>query len=840
MGRFDELTDAEGEIRPGWASVSGLVDLGTDEVMRARTEVARLLAEHGVTYTPSQAGSGSLVDSPAGGGSLAEPTSWRLDAVPLVLDAREWATLEAGLAQRARLFDLLLEDLYGPRQLLARGLLPTAAVLDHDEFLRPLVGAPNCRLVLTGVDLGRDRQGQWLALSDRTQAPSGAGYAMQNRRVLSRVLPELFHETSLARLTPFFQDLRAALLSAAPNRVEDPRVVVLSPGPHSETAFDQAFLAGLLGFPLVEGSDLTVRDGRVWMNVLDRLEEVDVILRRVDSTWCDPLELRSGSELGAPGLVECVRRGSVSIVNPIGSGILENPALLPYLPGLSQTLLGEELLLPSVATWWCGDPVSFSHVMANVETLVIRSISRNGGRSVRAGALSRAQRERLIDRIAAAPHRFVAQELLDLSVAPAATSAGIAPRAVVLRCFTVSDSGQVRPMVGGLASISDPTASGTVLVTPNDAGASKDVWVISREPRRRAGPVEPSGTEHARSARAASAAMVPRVLDDLYWIGRYAERAEALLRLILATSALAPDRYLDEATRQAYPVALESITQVSETLPGFLAQDTQALPELRSLLLDADREGSVADGLRRMAEAAQGVRDQLSDDVWTVLALIDRTREDLSGSARQSWPMVQSAAERMLTGMLALAGIFSENMVRDPGWHLLDSGRALERALQVLRLIETMLCDVREPGVERLGMDTVLLAAESIVTYRRRQRGASRLDALLDLLVLDDDNPRSVACLLQRIRENLLRIPNASVTIAPVTTLDDLIERIDTLDPIELAIADGTRRPRLADFVRELTEDLHGLSDEIHRQWQKLPPRPRLLVEQPITVGRSS
>ena len=300
---------------------------------------------------------------------LAEQVPWRLDPLPLVLQEREWSALEAGVVQRSELLDAIVADLYGAQKLLAGRHLPVAAVLDHDEYLRTLVGTDivSPSLFMVAVDLGRDADGQWKVMSDRTQAPSGAGYAMQNRRVVSRVMPEVYHAAHLHRLTPFFQAMRTALVDSAPARVENPRVVVLSPGTLSETAFDQAFLASLLGFPLVEGRDLTVRDGRVWMRVLGKLEEVDVILRRVDSIWTDPLELRPGSRLGVAGLVECVRQGTVSVVNTIGSGIVENPAFMPYLPDLCERLLGQPLRLPSVQTWWCGDRDGLRYVTEHLD-----------------------------------------------------------------------------------------------------------------------------------------------------------------------------------------------------------------------------------------------------------------------------------------------------------------------------------------------------------------------------------------------------------------------------------------------------------------------------------------
>ena len=364
---FDEFAAPDGTPREGWSPlVDGLDDFEQSDLVRAQREVARLLEDDNVTYTPSPASSRSIVDPHGRPAALTEPRPWRLDPMPLIVDDREWAGLEAGIVQRAELLDAIMSDLYGARKLLARGHLPAATVLDHDEYLRSVVGTAvaNQRLFMIAADLGRDAAGQWKVLSDRTQAPSGAGFAMQNRRVVSRVLPEVYRQAHLYRLTPFFQAMRLALVEAAPPMVEDPRVVVLSPGTSSETAFDQAFVASLLGFPLLEGSDLTVRNGRVWMRSLGKLEQVDVILRRVDSTWMDALELRGGSRLGVTGLLECVRQGTVSVVNNLGSGVLENPALLPYLPDLCERLLGAPLRLPSVATWWCGEPGSLDHVLA--------------------------------------------------------------------------------------------------------------------------------------------------------------------------------------------------------------------------------------------------------------------------------------------------------------------------------------------------------------------------------------------------------------------------------------------------------------------------------------------
>ncbi len=832
---FDELAGPDGTPRRGWATLlEGLERFVDGDLVQAQHEVARLLEDDNVTYTPSPGASVSVVDEPvpASASALTQPRPWRLDPLPLVLDDREWAGIEAGVVQRAELLDALLADLYGPQRLLASGDIPAAAVLDHSEYLRPVVGTETLerqRLFLTAADLGRDGSGGWKVLADRTQAPSGAGFAMVNRRVVSRVLPDLYHAAHLHRLTPFFQAMRTALVESAPPAVEDPRVVVLSPGPHSETAFDQAFVASLLGFPLVEGSDLTVREGRVWLRGVGRPEQVDVVLRRVDSVWTDPLELRSGSRLGASGLLECVRQGSVSVVNTLGSGILENPALLPFLPRLSERLLGQPLRLPSVDTFWCGDPGARAYVAAHLDELVVRPISRDAGRSVVGAALTAAQRERLLARIDAAPHRFVGQEVLPLSSAPTTVAERLEPRDVVLRSFVVRNGTSYTPMLGGLARVADRASERYgPLVTAPDGGLAKDVWVVSSEPVLASRVVVPRQALPSTRGASAPAAMVPRVLADLFWFGRYAERAEDLLRLVLATRTLAIETDLDTTHGRALEVLLQAVTHVSTAYPGFLAR-AELMPELRSMLLDQQRPGTAAHSLASLSRAAQGVRDQLSEDVWMVLAGVDRALAALAGNPHDQGLQLVDVSERVLSGLLALAGIVSENMVRDPGWYMLDAGRGIERALQLVALLRVTVTRERAADTDRLVAEAVLTASESIVTYRRRYRGRSGVEALVELLVVDQHNPRSVAYQLARILHDLQSMPGTSPTARPLRLLETLVETVRTADPQALVATRGGRRLALEEFLAGLQDQLRDLSEGVRTQYQQQP-----LTQQPL------
>ncbi|WP_460775962.1 circularly permuted type 2 ATP-grasp protein [Microbacterium sp. GXF7504] len=781
--RYDEVVDGDGALRAAWKPLAASAyELTADELRRVDDEIATLLADDGVTYEHPDAGS----------------IPWGLDPVPLVLDAGEWSRLEVGLAQRHELLNALLADLYGAQRMLAERVVPAAAVFSHTGFVRPLVGAAPAsahRLVLSGADLGRDAEGEWRVLADRVQAPSGLGFAMENRRVISRVLPDLAQETPLHRMEPYVAAVRTALLQAAPTGVTDPRIVVLSPGPHSETAFDQAFLANALGFPLVQGDDLVLRDGTVWMKPSGYPrrapeERVDVILRRVDAEWCDPLELRAGSRLGLPGLVEAVRRGNVAIVNGLGAGVLENPALMPFLPALCERLLGEQLRLPSVPTWWGGDDEGLARILDGIggETLSIRRID---GRTAHLAALPADEvRARVLDE----PHRYVGRELLPLSQAPTWSGGkAVVSRQVTLRTFAVSDGSVTRPLIGGLA---------TVAGTTGPAPVTKDVWVLKAAADD---PDQGLGDLAVPTLDALTPAVGPRALADLFWAGRYAERAEDMLRLVLTADGLTDRLDVVSADR-----ARDAIRAAVTLLAG--RRHDRLGDELRSVLLDTAREGGAAHAFERLRDALEGVRDQLSNDTWRVFAAVERAGRVLRLSRHAQG--VPDAAGRMLTGVLSLQGV-TANMIQDPGWHMIELGRSLERALQVGLLLRATVTAARTPAAERAVLEAVLMAAESAVTHRRRNRGGARAAGALELLLTDAANPRSAAFALARVGEHLAALPTSTGSSRPERLVDDLREslaavRIDDL----LAEADGVR-PVLAAFLDDLVDQTQRVSDAV-------------------------
>lgn len=737
---IDELIEA-GAPRPHTAELAATIDqTGLGGLLAARAEAAGLVADEGITY---------------GAGSSGARTPWLVDPLPLPLDAADWTGLERGLLQRARLLDAVMADLYGERTLLRSRVLPPATILSHPGFTRPAdrIAAPGRhQLVLTATDLGRDSTGAWRVISDRTQAPAGAGYAMATRRIVSRVLAGLHRSSDLARLRGFFHAMTGALLDAAPGGSETPRVVLLSRGATSATAYDQGFLAAMLGFPLAEADDLVVSRGRVWLRAGDDLEPVDVILRRVEAALADPLEFRGNSEVGLPGLVEAARQRAVSVVNPVGSGVLDNPALIAHLPAVAQALLGEDLLLDSPATWWCGDPAQLSHVLTHLDSLVIKPTARRDAAAVRYGwLLSAADRAELVERIREEPWAWCGQEPIELSTAPVVAPGGLEPRRFVLRTFGVAAGDGYQFLPGGLgrvaASISEHTVSSA-------AGTlAKDVWVpASAAERAELERVRP------RLILAREAAVPPRVARTLMTIGKFAERAESTARLV----KVADDVAEDFAARQGSWGSVAA-GQLIEAVAGITGIERwyaeSALGYLTRVALDASAPGGVHYSARRLTAEAQEVRDIMSVDVWSVFSRLERTLASRPEADDDLQPLLADVLE----SLLAWAGIMGQSMVRDSSWAFLDAGSRLERARHTVSMLRHALRG-RVPGspidpTAELVADAVLRAGESIITHRRRAASgtgpSSAIESVRQLLVHDSANPRSVAHSLEALAADL-------------------------------------------------------------------------------------
>ncbi|SEQ26910.1 Uncharacterized conserved protein, circularly permuted ATPgrasp superfamily [Amphritea atlantica] len=750
---YDEVYGDQSQIQGHWQYLlDGLKTLGVQGIRERQLKAERILRDDGATYN-----SGSL-----------SATTWQLDPVPALISSEEWAAIEAGLQERAELLDLVLKDVYGKRDLIRLGILPPELLYSHGGFLRACDGLAlpgEHQLVMHASDMVRDHTGAIQVIGDRTQAPSGAGYALENRTVMSRVLPSLFRDSHVHRLSLFFQSLRLKLNSLASSITnEQPRIVILTPGSYNETYFEHTYLANYLGFPLVQGSDLRVSKGYLWMKSLGGLERVDVVLRRVDDFYCDPVELKSDSRLGVPGLLEVVRAGRVIVANPMGSGFLENPALLRYMPQIASHFLGREPQLASVKTYWCGDPQDLTYVIENIRRLVIKSCFRKPSeQSVFGASLDDNQCQELIGKIRLDPLKFVAQEYIRPSTTPSWKDSQLLPRPSILRGYSVATSSSYNVMPGGLTRVGDQADS---LNLSNLRGAiSKDTWILASEPEKQVSLMEQRPQPAPAKSQMQPRTSFPcRVVENLYWMGRYAVRAESALRLLRTVFVQLNSTYhMPAETRQ---VLLQTVTQLTTTYPGFVlsAESASLQPEaeLLSVVLDGKRTGSVTANLNSLLECSDQVREMLSADTQRV---INDLRDELSGLADSLKQGLTAAPEEALdplvTTLLALSGLWQESMVRGLGWRFIDMGLRVEKALQGLSLIRSSLVAVLPEYQQLQVLESILLSSEVLITFRRRDHSGSDMAQGLELLLHDNSNPRSVFYQVEQLRRHLGELPSA-------------------------------------------------------------------------------
>ena len=778
-GRYDELIADDGAVRSHWHPlIRGVSEDDAHAARRATEFTRRMIVENGVTYNVYADEQGR--DRP-----------WILDPLPYLLTAQEWKTIEAGVAQRARLLNAVLSDLYGKQELLSKGALPADIPFGHPNFLWPCRGIrprDDRWLWVYGVDLARSADGRWWVLADRTQAPSGPGYALENRQIVRRALPELAQSMEVRPLGAFFAALRDELLRGAG---EDPLAVVLTPGSFNETYFEHAYLARQLGFPLIEGRDLTVRDETVFLKTLTGLKRVHAVFRRLDDDFCDPVELRVDSALGVPGLLAAIRKGNVVVANALGSGVMESAAWLGFLPALSESLIGERLTLPSVATWWCGERPALESVIEQLPRLVIKPTFPNENSAPVFGCdLSVEERAELITRMRARPHNFVAQEHLAFSQAPVwytKNSDGFSARALGIRVYAIATPEGYRVMPGGLARFAaDDHAE---IVSMQRGGGSKDIWVLCDSS-------EASEESTAPIARAEPRAggrhqdLPSTLVENLFWMGRYAERCEDKTRLLRATLGL------------------------RRNLP-FWAQAVEICKQFGAAsVFDPEKRFTLSGDIGRLGECAAQVRSSLSAENWRAITVLQRDfrrAEAARSDARET-------LDRLLLSLVSLAGFALDDMTQDDGWRLMLIGRRLERLQFLGDVLARRLAAADTPLRQEL--EWLLELGDSAITYRTRYRAPPVWANTIDLLVYDEHNPRALAfqwrsvnTLVIEVAESLGTRPQDAL-YEPIEDLIALHESAPSDDPL---MAQASRRV-LSQCLRELNAAAAQISDQLTSQ----------------------
>ncbi|MBZ9791534.1 circularly permuted type 2 ATP-grasp protein [Rhizobium sp. 3T7] len=774
-GVADEMVDTNGAIRPVWqrffAHLSGMPEKDLTERF---TRADRYLRDAGVFYR-------------AYGSTGSAERSWPLSHVPVLIDAREWEAVSAGLVQRADLLEAIVADIYGQNRLVEDGVLPPALIAANPEYQRPLVGvtpAGGHYLHFCAFEIGRGPDGNWWVLADRTQAPSGAGFALENRVATTRAFSDIYAETSVHRLASFFGAFRDSLQGM--KHSGDDRIAVLTPGPANETYYEHAYIARYLGFMLLEGEDLTVVNGKVMVRTVSGLKPITVLWRRLDSAYADPLELNQNSHIGTPGLVEALRAESVTIVNALGSGIIETRALLAFMPTICRRLFGEELQLPSIATWWCGQKDEREHVAENIEKMVIGpAYSRapffdDSGESVLGSSLRATAKDSIGDWLNSDGAKLVGQEVVTLSTTPAWIGGKLTPRPMSLRVFAARTANGWQIMPGGFARIggSDDVSA----IAMQSGGAAADVWIVSDKPveRHTLLPAEGSFTRNMPGS------LPSRAADNLFWLGRYIERAEGALRILRAWHA----RFA-EAADPSQPL----LADVTAYLAAVDIDTADAVPN--SLLRNIDSA----------VYSASNIRDRFSPDGWLALT-------DLAKTARRFHETISPGDDAshamtiLLRKLAGFAGLVHENMYRFTGWRFLSLGRHIERGLHMTRLLGHM----SGPDAPDGALDMLLEIGDSVMTHRRRYNVNTARLTVTDLLALDPLNPRSILFQMNEIHREVEQLPNALVNGQMSPFYREAMR-------LHSGLAVMTPETMSVDVYRRLERELELLSDLLARTY---------------------
>jgi uncharacterized circularly permuted ATP-grasp superfamily protein/uncharacterized alpha-E superfamily protein len=735
----DEFLGGGGGPRAHWMRfLSAFMELSEDDINRRFATADRHMRDIGVSYRAY--------------GDTSE-RAWPLSHVPLLIEAEEWREIAAGIEERAQLLELVLADIYGAGRLIDARDLPAAAVTGP-EFLRPMHGLtpPGGKFLhLYAADIGRGPDGRWWVLGDRAQAPSGAGYALVNRLVLARAFPDIYRDMNVERLAPFFEAFRLGLASMAER--PDPRICLLTPGPFNETYFEQAYLARYLGFLLVEGGDLTMRDGKVHVRTIAGLKRADVIWRRIDSDFADPLELNPDSRLGVPGLVDAIREGGVIIANALGSGALEAPAMMSFVPKLCERLLGKELRLPNIATWWCGQNEARKAVLEKMSELAITGAfggpvpGFGSNQPLIGAAFTTEERERLKAAIAERGVDFAGQEVVNLSTTPVWHLGRLLPRPFVLRVYAARTPKGWMIMPGGFCRISGRADARAV--TMGEGVQSADVWVLADKP---VAMVSLLPTDETVRIRRIMGTLPSRAADNLFWLGRYLERSEATLRIIRCLASRAAETGAPAIKPRSAVAKLMGLLIAWNAAPVLPLSGTMTLA---AIALHSEEEyGSALSLVRDARRAASFIRERLSTDTWRLIG-------DLNQNLTADWraplaePEAFERADTALRTIAAISGLAQENMIRGAGWRMFDSGRRIERSIVTCRFARHF----ASAGAPQDDLDVLLDLVDSQITFRSRYLMGLALNPVRDMVVLDSFNPRSVAFQVERLAEHLETLP---------------------------------------------------------------------------------
>lgn len=814
---YDEMFNEDGTIREHWKALAqNLETLGLQQLNVKQKEIDWRLEDNGVTY--------NVYDDPNG---ISRP--WRLDPIPLILEGSDWDRIEAGMQQRAKLLNLLFKDIYGEQKVLKQNIVPSEVIFGHSGFLREVHGLYahlEHPLMIVAADLARGPDGKMWVIHDRVQSPSGLGYAIENRLTMNSAVQTLYSNISIRRLYAFYEDFKSMLMKQGAHNKSEPLNVLLTPGAHNETYFEHAYLSSFLGLTLVQGQDLLAKGGAVWLKSLKGLRRVDAILRRLDESYCDPLELRSDSKLGVSGLVHAVRKQGITMANPLGCGILENLGIHPFMPKLAHFFLNEELILPQIASWWCGQEKECEYVLENLSTLIVKSIDRSDNQSgtFRGKDLSAEEQAQLRTKILENPHLFVGQEEVQFATAPSLVEGTIKPRHVVIRSFAITKDEEYEVMPGALVRVG--SSDDSLIVSGQRGGSSKDLWVLGES-----GPVVPNNAYKPKATFENSLENIPSLrAENLFWLGRYLMRCIMSARMIRITlkSLANATRYDRQGNLHAQEILCDTLSHLSMTYPGFLAEGEDKVidpvAEIWSVIGQNDRVGSLHQALNMLSNANTSTKNLLPLESWRIF---DRMMREWSEYANDTLPQQRtmiSGLDSLLVSLMAYKALIEDSLFAQQGLILYEIGAGLERAQLLIAKSRSMLTSVYEPFTEYEVLETLLGSSESLNAYRAHYRASIELEHVSEFMLLDSQFPKSLISEISHLLKLLPKLPKFKHDIYLSRYEEPLFEafsilRLSRIESLCALAPNSVVRENMDALLASVSNKLIVASDELSKTY---------------------